>query len=198
MSNKYSNHIDTFYDHGLYIPSRTIDLTVDGSEDEEPGSIGPLSASRLQRSVTILEHMSKDPITVTLNSMGGSVTDGCGMFDILASSPCYIIIKAYGNCSSMALILMQAADYRMSYASTEFLAHDGSVSVDGVARDAERLLEKSKADRIKAYEILAARTKRPKSFWSRKLANDFYLTAAQALELNLIDEIIHNQPWVEK
>jgi ATP-dependent Clp protease protease subunit len=187
VSDQLSDHIALYHEHGLWIPDRKIYLSRGESGEAE---VDNAMAERLIKNIHILEGMSREPITVIINSPGGSVVDGYAMFDIIDASSCRMTGVVTGEASSMAALVLQAFDYRKAYRNAVFVLHDGSDELKGVIRDVEKAAEYMRSDRLKQYEILEGTTNHDRYFWSRKLSHDLYLTAHQALELGLIDEVI--------
>ena len=90
----------------------------------------------------------------------------------------------------MGAILLQAFTRRQSMPSARFLLHDGSSEEKGNVRDIERAVEFGKRQRAEDYRILADRTGKSASYWRKKLAHDYILSATEALNEGLIDEIL--------
>jgi ATP-dependent Clp protease protease subunit len=144
----------------------------------------------LIKNLLILNTISSDPITLIINCPGGNVDDGWAIYDAIQSSKAPIIAQVLGQASSMGAIILQAAQVRQAYPFTRLMLHDGWVGAAGNARDVEANIEVSRLDRYRSYQIFAKRTGKPSSYWSRKMAKDYFLSADQALEEGLIDEII--------
>lgn len=190
------DEIELFHEKGLHIPTRTIKFDQDDVEEGGPGvEIGPLAMSRLLKNLHVLTTMSHDPINIIMVSGGGSVIDGIAIFDAIRCNPCHITISVLGQASSMAAIILQAADHRVCYPFSRLMLHDGDDGYIGHPRNFERNAEEGKIYRLRMYEILAARTGKPKAYWARKISFDYYLSAEQALAEKLIDEIIQTQEF---
>src|SRR5690348_5765857 len=70
-----------------------------------------------------------EPMTVLLNSCGGSCIDGIALYDYMKSLRAighHLTIIALGEASSMGGIILQAADHRVMGATTELLIHEVS------------------------------------------------------------------------
>jgi ATP-dependent protease ClpP protease subunit len=76
--------------------------------------------------------------------------------------------------------------------NTIIMIHDGYISSDWVTpKTYEAWAEFSKKiSRPVMYDIYAQRSGKPVSYWEKRCAADYILTATQALEEGLIDEII--------
>lgn len=190
MSKKVLEEIEIFHERGIHISSRTIKLDQEPDDDEDSPGISAKTLSKLSKNLHVLNLISNDPITIVMNSGGGDVDSGYGIFDLIKASRSPVTIQVIGQASSMAMIILQAATVRQAYPFSRFMLHDGSLSADGNTRDVEALIEFNKIDRFRAYKIFQNRTGRPISYWNRRLQKDYFLTAEQALEEGLIDEII--------
>lgn len=190
MARKSLDEIELFLEHGVHLPSRTIklDLEEDSPDDGGP-AIGIRTASKFIKNLIVLETINSDPITIVINSAGGSVDDGWAIYDAIRSAKSKTIIKVLGQCSSMALVILQAATERVGYPWSRYMGHDGSVGIHANARDVEAYVEFAKIDRYRVYEVFAQRTGKPKSYWNRRFAKDYYMSAEQALAEGLIDRI---------
>jgi ATP-dependent protease ClpP protease subunit len=90
----------------------------------------------------------------------------------------------------MGALILCAFDRRLAYPASRFMLHDGTTEVSGTIRDVEKDVESDRLSRLDQYRILAEATGKPAKYWARKLANNYHLSAEQALAEGLIDEII--------
>ncbi len=193
MARKNLDDIELFHERGLHIPTRTIKFDQDESGDGPGVEIGPMAASRLLKNLHVLTSISHEPINIIMVSGGGAVSEGSAIYDAIKHNPCHITITALGIVASMATIILQAADHRVIYPMTRVLVHDGEDGYAGHARDFEKNAEEGRILRLQHYKILSERTGKPASYWARKSAHDYYMSAEQALEEKLVDEIFQAQ-----
>ena len=193
MKDNY-DHLADFFSHGVCTLTRTIWFEVGESNDTEGKSLDNLGKQML-----ILESVDNDPITIYMRNDGGDVGAGFAIYDLLASSPCHITIIGLDNCSSMGSIIMQAADTRKLLPNAYMMIHEGEVSYPPNSRlniDNWRKLNEIQDE--KCYEIYLSRiTEANPSFTKKKLKAmlkcDTILSAEQALELGLIDEVVEKR-----
>lgn len=142
--------------------------------------------------------VSKDPITVILNTPGGSIVDGLAIYDLIRMTTARGIkvnILAMGSCMSMGSIILQAATHRACTKNTAFLLHEVQTITIGtsVRSMSEEKDRQGDLERVQAVlnDILAQRTGMPEKKL-RKLyeRRDLYLTAQDALQYKLVDEVI--------
>lgn len=136
-----------------------------------------------------------EPMTILLNSCGGTCIDGIALYDYIMSLRAighHITIIALGEASSMGGIILQAADHRVMGATSELLIHEvsaeqiGSRTVSWI-RDKHAYLLKlqRRMDRILAERS----TLTAFEIEERAEGKDWFLDAEEALELGFIDEI---------
>lgn len=176
--------IELLYDHGLWLPTRTVVV-----EHGTDGVVGEHAFLKLFKGLVILRS-SPEPITIILNSPGGNCVDGLAMFDAISELPNHVTVKVYGEAASMGAVILQAADHRVMTRSSEMLLHDGATNIEGVHRDVVRYVESTKLTRERFYQIFADRTGQKKEYFRRKMAHDWFITPEQALKEGLIDEIV--------
>jgi ATP-dependent Clp protease protease subunit len=176
--------VEMFFDHGLHIPSRTIDLVHESAE------IDRSTVSRFLRQFHTLTHISKDPIHIFINSPGGQDEHCYAIYDLIDSSDTHITIEVIGEACSSGSIILQAADHRVMHKHAYLMLHNGEHSPTGNAVDVERAVINEKRLRTYMYEIYAKRSGKPVAYFRRKCTQDWFLSAAEALAENLIDEII--------
>jgi ATP-dependent Clp protease protease subunit len=181
---KEIDDITAFHNHNLYIPSRTIVLRLPS------GEIDHESADEFIKNIHILEQLNHDPIRVFLNCPGGSVIDGTAIYSAILACPALVTGIVLGEASSMGALILCAFDRRLAYPASRFMLHDGTTEVSGTIRDVEKDVESDRLSRLDQYRILAEATGKPAKYWARKLANNYHLSAEQALAEGLIDEII--------
>ena len=188
--------IDDFHNHGIHIPTRTIQFSFkEGSDDVCQASVNAAIAN-----FHLLESMSiATPITFILNSYGGDVYQALGLYDFIKGLQSEVHIKAIGACMSAATLILQAGDKRLITANTTFMMHIGSDSRDDHANNVYRwAIHGEKVIKPKMKEIYAGRMiKMPKesaAHFGRRISAlldfDTILTAEQVVQLGLADEII--------
>ena len=131
-------------------------------------------------------------IEIIFNSPGGDVINGMALFDYIQElrDTHKITTGASGMAASMAGILLQAGDVRWVGEQSWVLIHRISFGIVGSAYEVEDELEFVKRIEKRVCDIFAARTKltptRIKKNWDRK---DWWISADEALELGIVDEV---------
>lgn len=132
-----------------------------------------------------------DPITISMNSFGGSVYEMFGIIDFIKNLPIKINVVVRGTAmSAAALILACATGTRSASKHSQIMLHELSSESTGKLADIKASTAHLETIELAGNKLLAEATGKPISFWESKMKKDFYLTPEQALELNVIDLII--------
>lgn len=173
-------------DSGLWLQ---MGLDLENRSFELRGEINDDLVALTLRALNKLTDLSPEPITIFLNSPGGSIYDGFAIYDLIVGCPCKITIIALGSVFSMAPIIMIAADVRVALPNTRFMVHaplftrEKETSVDTHIDDV--LEGQFCKDRI--VEILAERTNKKGSWWEEKITRqDYYFDLTEAIEYGII------------
>jgi ATP-dependent Clp protease protease subunit len=186
MARLPKDSIDRFFDYDLHTETRTI-FVGDASED----GVDALMAERVIKALHLFVTADAGKeIRLILNSAGGYWTHGMAIYDAIKACPAHITIEVYGNCMSMATVILQAADERILHPGVTFMIHDGSDGYVGNTRDFEAWAKHSKIIRKRMYEIYAEKSGKPTSYWEKKCGTDFILEAKQAVALGLADKVV--------
>lgn len=138
---------------------------------------------------------SKDPekeIQFYLNSPGGLVTAGLAIYDTMQYIKCPISTVCVGMAASMAATLLAAGTKGKRYAlpNSEILLHQVMGGVSGEAIEIEITAKQIMKIKDKINRILAKHTGQPLEKIEKDTDRDFYLSATEAKEYGLIDEVI--------
>jgi len=138
---------------------------------------------------------AKDPqkdIQFYINSPGGSVTAGLAIYDTMQYVKPQISTVCVGMAASMAAVLLAAGTKGKRYAlpNSEILLHQVMGGVTGEAVEIEITARQILKIKDKINRILAKHTGQPIEKIEKDTDRDFYLTAEEAKEYGLIDEVI--------
>ncbi|MBO4388752.1 MAG: ATP-dependent Clp protease proteolytic subunit [Spirochaetales bacterium] len=159
------------------------------------GEISEETSERVAKQLLILEAEGDGPITVFLDSPGGDVNAGYAIFDMLRFVSCPVTMVGMGLVASAAALILLAADkeHRVGLPGSEYLIHQPSSQMRGVASDIEihaRQLEKLK-EKINAE--IAAQTGKSIEDVRRDTDRDCWMDSAQAVEYGLISKVVRNR-----
>jgi ATP-dependent Clp protease protease subunit len=138
---------------------------------------------------------SKDPkrdIKLYINSPGGSVTAGLAIYDTMQYLKCPISTICIGLTASMAAIILAAGSKgkRFALPNAEILLHQLAGGVTGQAVEIEITAKQIVKMKEKLNQILSFHTGQPLEKVEKDTDRDFYLTAQEAKNYGLIDEVI--------
>jgi ATP-dependent Clp protease protease subunit len=137
------------------------------------------------------EDPEKD-INIYINSPGGSVTAGLAIYDTMQFIRPDVTTICVGMCASMGALLLTAGakGKRFALPNSRILIHQPSGGMQGQATDVRIHAEELIRIRELTSEILAKHTGQDMEQIERDVERDRYLSAIQAKEYGLIDEVI--------
>lgn len=158
------------------------------------GPIDSNTASLVVAQLLYLEAEGKDDITLYINSPGGSITAGMAIFDTMNYIKCDVCTIVTGMAASMGSFLLSAGAKGKRYAlpNAEIMIHQPLISggLSGQCTDIKIHADNLVKTRTKLEKILAENTGKDIETISTACERDNYLSAEEALEFGLIDEII--------
>lgn len=134
----------------------------------------------------------KDPITVYIQSPGGSVSAGLYMYDTLKSCDCEVITVAAGLAASMGALVLTAGGtkgHRYALPNAEILIHQPLGGVHGQASEMAIHVEHILRTREKLNHILAESTGQSIERIRADTERDCIMDAETALAYGLVDHI---------
>jgi ATP-dependent Clp protease, protease subunit len=134
----------------------------------------------------------KKDIHLYINSLGGYITAGLAIYDVLKWLPCDVNTYCIGQASSMGALLLTAGTKgkRFALPNSRIMIHQpiggvGGTSAD-VALQAKEILELKR----KLTTIMSENTGQTEDKITQDSERDFYMSASEAKTYGLIDEII--------
>jgi ATP-dependent Clp protease protease subunit len=141
---------------------------------------------------------SKDPgkdIQLYINTPGGSVTAGMAIYDTMQYVKPNVSTVCVGLAASMGATLLAAGEKgkRFALPNSQGLLHQVAGGVTGEAAEIEITAKQIVKIREKLNNILAKHTGQPLTKIGKDTDRDFYLTAEEAKEYGLIDQVIKSK-----
>ncbi len=196
--------MDTYNQHGQYQRYRQMSLDDMLLENRIVFLIGEISydrAAEVIMKMLYLDNLKRDSeISLYINSPGGNVDDTMAIYDTMLFTSSPIATYCIGRAQSGAAIILAAGTKgkRHSLPHAKVMLHQPWGGVTGQASDikiqAEQLL---KAKRM-INEILAKHTGQSAEKIAAETERDRYMTADEAKEYGLIDEVLHEEENKEK
>ena len=155
-----------------------------------------VSANLIVAQLLFLE--SEDPnkdIQLYINSPGGSVTAGMAIYDTMNYVKCDVSTICMGMAASMGAFQLAggAKGKRFALPNAEIMIHQPSGGARGQATDIQIVADQILRTKQKLNEILAANTGQPLERIAADTDRDNYMTAEEAKEYGLIDELVKSR-----
>ncbi|MBQ8413359.1 MAG: ATP-dependent Clp protease proteolytic subunit, partial [Lachnospiraceae bacterium] len=140
------------------------------------------------------EDPSKD-ISLYINSPGGSVSAGLGIYDTMKYIKCDVSTICVGMAASMGAFLLAGGTKgkRIALPNSEIMIHQPLGGTRGQATDMKIHTDHIIRTRERLNKILSENTGKPYEVIEQDTERDNFLTAEQALEYGLIDHIYTNR-----
>ena len=180
---------EEFYmSYGIHLPSNTIDIWGDIDDDMAQTSIqGIRLLTHYHRSKKLVPY---PPLTVNINTFGGSWYAGVAIFHALKKYPGQVHTIVESSAMSMGAIILQAGDTRSAHQYSTIMVHDGEDQVSGNRNDVRGWSRHAEEMWKQMYQILADKSGKKMAYWKKKCSSDYILNADKALKEGLVDEII--------
>ena len=159
------------------------------------GAVDDKLAKRVVAQLLALEAADPEkPITMMLNSPGGSVSDGFAIYDTMRFIQPEVRVVCFGLAASIATVILMGApkEQRLATPNTKLLIHQ--VYIPGVIRGQATDLEITAKDLIQTRQhingLLAQETGQTLERIDRDTNRDYWMTAEEAVAYGLISRVI--------
>ena len=151
------------------------------------------AANIIQAQLLFLE--SADPekdINLYINSPGGSVTAGLGIYDTMQLISCDVATLCAGLAASMGAVLLTAGatGKRSALPHSRVMIHQPLGGAQGQASDIEITAREILKTKQELYEIMSHHSGVKVEQIARDADRDYWLTASEAKAYGLIDEVL--------
>lgn len=150
-------------------------------------------ANLVTAQLIMLEYEDPDKdILLYLNSPGGYVSAGLAIYDTIQHIKPDVSTICIGDCSSMGAILLAAGSKGKRYAlpHSRVMLHQPSGGAGGQSSDIQIHAREIVRMREELNQILARHTGQKVAEVAAKTERDFYMSATEALEFGIVDEIL--------
>lgn len=146
---------------------------------------------------------SEDPsadINLYINSAGGLVTAGMAIYDTIRYLKAPVSTTCIGQAASMAAILLAAGTKgkRFALPHARIMIHQPLGGFQGQAADIAIQAKEILRLREELNQILSHHTGQPIKKISTDTDRDFFMTAAEAMNYGLVDEVVEKRPEQKK
>lgn len=138
---------------------------------------------------------SEDPkadVHLYINSPGGAVTAGLAIYDTMQFITCDVATYCVGQCASMGAVLLTAgaAGKRKALPNSRIMIHQPLAGMEGTAEDIMIHAKEFRKIKDKLNGILIKHTGRSLTEIEKDTDRDRFMSADEASEYGLIDEVI--------
>lgn len=138
----------------------------------------------------------KKEINLYINSPGGVVTSGMGIYDTMQFIKPAVSTLCIGQAASMGSLLLAAGEKDMRFAlpNARIMVHQPSGGFQGQASDIQRHAEDIMKMKRRLNEIYVHHTGQDYETIEQTLDRDHFMTAEETKEFGLIDQVIASRP----
>jgi ATP-dependent Clp protease protease subunit len=139
-------------------------------------------------------------INMYINSPGGNVYSGLGVYDTMQYVTPQIATICIGVAASMACILLAAGTKgkRAALKHARLMMHQPSGAIGGQASDIEITVAEIKKIKNDLYEVVSHHSGKPVKEIEKDFDRDRWMTAPEAKDYGLVDEVLVTNPRKEK
>lgn len=143
------------------------------------------------------ENPNKD-IAFYINSPGGVVTSGMAMYDTMQYIQPHVATMCIGQAASMGSLLLTAGEKGKRYClpNARIMIHQPSGGVQGQASDIEIQAREILSLRHRLNQVYVKHTGQPLDVIERAVERDKFMSAQEAKEFGLIDEVVSSRAKV--
>lgn len=194
-----SQKLEELHSYSINLKTREIYLHGSSTNPEIDLDI----ATRFTKNMMLLQETNGNITIHIVGSTGGDWNCGMNMFDIIQKCPHHVAVICHGSCMSMASIILQAADERISMPHCLFMVHEGNTVIDGTHKQLKSWMCACEQLRNSMVDIYADRCINGTFFkgksrsqvktYIRQTLNrkeDWFLRSDEALEYGFIDNIL--------
>ena len=158
--------------------------------------ISDYTANTIQAQLLYLDSVdSSKEISIYLNSPGGSVTAGLGIYDTMQFINSPVATICTGMAASMAAVLLVAGAEGKRYAlpHSRVMIHQPLGGAQGQASDIEITAREIQKMKKELYTIISEHSHTPfDKVWADS-DRDYWMTASEALEYGMIDKVLERR-----
>ena len=142
-----------------------------------------------------LDSLSNDPISIYINSPGGSITSGMAIYDTMNFIKSKVSTVCIGMSASMAAFLLSSGEKGMRYAlpNSEVMIHQPLGGAQGQATEIKIAAERILKLKEKLNKILSINTNQDIKKIENDTERDYFMSSKEALEYGLIDEVLEKE-----
>lgn len=166
---------------------RRADIHLYGSITKYPWNRGDKSAAGL---VDELKQLDADEIHLHIDSLGGSVPEGWGMYQTLVQHKAKVTTYADGFVASAALYPFLAGDERIATSTSAFYFHEAATYAEGYAEDLHKAAEQVALITDIGINAFVERTGQKREKIAQMMKDETWMTPEEALQMGLATSVM--------
>ncbi|NIZ19390.1 ATP-dependent Clp protease proteolytic subunit [Entomospira culicis] len=164
------------------------------------GQVDSELAEKIVKQLLVLDAKNHEPITLYVDSPGGSIDSGFAIFDAVRflKSPVYTLVMGLAASMGAMILLSAPKERRLGFANSRYLIHQPLIGgIRGVATEIEIHAKEMLKYREKINMIISEETGQPIEKVQQDTDRDFWLNAEEAIQYGLISKIITKKSDLE-
>lgn len=155
-------------------------------------------ANVIEAQLLYLDSVNNDDITMYINTPGGSVSAGLGIYDTMRMIRSKVKTVCVGLAASMGSILLAAGDERQILPHAKVMIHQPLGGVSGQASDI--LIEAKEIEKCRDIlcDILTEHSGKDRETVFKDMDRNYWMTAEEAKEYGLVDQVLKLEPKQKK
>jgi ATP-dependent Clp protease protease subunit len=158
-----------------------------------------LASSIIAQLIFLQDEDPLEPISMYINSPGGSITAGLAIYDTMQYIQPEVHTWCIGQAASMGAVLLAAGQegHRYALPYSRVMIHQPWGQLSGQASDVQIQAEEILRLRTWLNEILAKHTGQLAEKIAKDSDRDYFMTAQEAAAYGLVDAVVERQPGEE-
>lgn len=134
---------------------------------------------------------ARKPIYLYINSLGGNMTDGMGIINLITNSKTPVYTVNCGSCQSMGLLIYLSGEKRYALPNTMFLLHDGSIELSNTLCKTKDIIDfqSEQADKRIADYVISRTSISAEEYWNN-YRREWYFYPEEGKQLGVVTHII--------
>ena len=159
------------------------------------GEIDDNLSNSIVAQLLYLDSLNNDPISLYINSPGGSITAGMAIYDTMNFIESKVSTICIGMAASMAAFLLSSGEKGMRYIlpNGEVMIHQPLGGAQGQATEIKIAAERILKLKEKLNRILSENTNQDLKKIQNDTERDYFLSSNEALDYGLVDKILEKK-----
>ena len=155
------------------------------------GEINDTQSSLIISQLLYLDSINNEDIQLYISSPGGSITSGLAIYDTINYIKSKVNTIVVGMAASMAAVILACGTgKRYALPHAEIMIHQPHGGIEGVVSDIDIQAKRLLKTKYQMNKLLSELTNQPFDKITHDTERDYYMTANEALNYNIIDIII--------